>query len=70
MRASKSNGIHRRVVITVESEEQSGEVRLYREGRLGLAFRSSDVPLSAPFGQRKGPMGGGRIVTERVPPQS
>lgn len=70
MRASKFNGIHRRVVITVESEERSGEVRLYREGRLGLANRSSDVPLSTPFGPRKAMRSEGRIVAGKVPSQS
>lgn len=40
MKPAKSGGIKGRVVVTRTNEEAKEEVQVYREGRLGLAFRS------------------------------
>lgn len=38
MKAEKFGGIKRRVMVTAESPETIGEVRLYRRGKLGLVL--------------------------------
>ena len=48
MKAERSRGMMGQVTITVKSAEAPGASRLYRAGRLGLAFRAPAVgPLEA-----------------------
>jgi hypothetical protein len=49
MRPVRSGGIKGPVVITRTNEEANEEVRVYREGRLGLAFRSPASRLKPAF---------------------
>ena len=48
MRAERSNGLKRRVVVTVMNEESPSAIRVYRGGRLGLASRLPDQHVFRP----------------------
>ena len=52
MKAESSTGIKGRVIVTLHTEESTEEIRLYRSGKLGLAFRSPAHRLIKPIGQQ------------------
>ncbi len=53
MRADKARGLKGHVVITLTNDEATGEVRLYRGGRLGLASHAAPCArLFKPIGQQ------------------
>ncbi len=52
MKAERSRGMKGRVIVTVSNEEAREEITVYREGRLGLAFRLPSHHLLKPAAQQ------------------